>query len=384
MKRSLLFLPVVLIVIFLFSSCTAYTYFPGGADEDFYIEETEAAADAVYADMGSVTYLENITELPTEHVTDTEEEAVPEEEPSDLTFNYTRELKRDCADGEDVRQLQQRLMDLVYLDADEATTHFGSETRNAVALFQELHGLTPDGIVGKETADLLFSPDAVPFEIAFDDVAPTVHMDFAELVGDNGLYDYPKGYPSPDTYKIIVDIENQVTMVYTKDENGEYTVPARYMICSTGVGDATPVGNFDMDSYRVRFSIFVRDGRYGQYWTQIRRAIYFHTMLYSAKDASTYLEDTFLEFGKKASHGCIRLCVPDARWMWYHIAPGTKCEIRNSGNSSVIAAAVRSKLKLAQPPEEHLDLRPGEIPNTDNWSIGDVPHDVPFTQGSQE
>ena len=139
-----------------------------------------------------------------------------------------------------------------------------------------------------------------------------------------------------------------------------------------------------MDSYRVRFSIFVRDGRYGQYWTQIRRAIYFHTMLYSAKDASTYLEDTFLEFGKKASHGCIRLCVPDARWMWYHIAPGTKCEIRNSGNSSVIAAAVRSKLKLAQPPEEHLDLRPGEIPNTDNWSIGDVPHDVPFTQGSQE
>ena len=55
MKRSLLFLPVVLIVIFLFSSCTAYTYFPGGADEDFYIEETEAAADAVYADIHYVS-----------------------------------------------------------------------------------------------------------------------------------------------------------------------------------------------------------------------------------------------------------------------------------------------------------------------------------------
>ena len=384
MKRTLPVLLIIFIMIFLFSSCTAYTYFPGGADEDFYIQETEASADAVYAEMSSVTYLENIKEIPTEESDEALAEAIPEEEISDLSFEYTRELKRDCADGEDVRQLQQRLIDLVYLDAEDATTHFGSETRNAVALFQELHGLEPDGIVGQETADLLFSEDAVPFEIAFDEVAPTTHMSFAELVGDNGLYDYPTGYPSPDTYKIIVDIENQVTLVYTKDENGEYTVPVRYMLCSTGLGDATPVGNFDMDSYRVRFSIFVRDGRYGQYWTQIRKAIYFHTMLYSAKDASTYLEDTFLELGKKASHGCIRLCVPDARWMWYHIAPGTKCVIRDAGDSSVIAAAVRSKLKLELPPEEHLNLRAGEIPNTDNWSIGDVPHDVAFSQGSQE
>jgi len=31
-----------------------------------------------------------------------------------------------------------------------------------------------------------------------------------------------------------------------------------------------------------------------------------------------------------------------------------------------------------------MDLKAGEIPNTDNWKIEDVAHDVPFVQGSQD
>lgn len=222
-----------------------------------------------------------------------------------------------------------------------------------------------------------------PAASEFSKLAPTVNMSFAELVGDDGLYDLPKGYPKKDTYKIIVDLAHQVVMVYEKDEAGEYTVPVRYMLCSSGADDCTPKGTFEMGAYRVRFSKFARDGRYGQYWTQIRKAIYFHTILYTQLDAATYQDFIFNRLGQMDSHGCIRLTVPDARWIWYHIAPGSICVIRDGDRNDTATAAIRRQLVLASPPAEQLDLRPGQIPNTDNWSIADIPLEEEFRQGSQ-
>jgi hypothetical protein len=39
---------------------------------------------------------------------------------------------------------------------------------------------------------------------------------------------------------------------------------------------------------------------------------------------------------------------------------------------------------LAPSPEERVKLKKGDIPNTDNWRIEDVPADFPFEQGSQK
>ena len=72
----------------------------------------------------------------------------------------------------------------------------------------------------------------------FDIIAPTSNMSFAELVGDNGDYNLPQGFPEPGTYKIIVDKYYQLIMVFSKDENGDYTVPVRYMLCSTGTSSS--------------------------------------------------------------------------------------------------------------------------------------------------
>lgn len=212
--------------------------------------------------------------------------------------------------------------------------------------------------------------------------APTIGMSFEELIGDNGNYELPKGYPAPDTYKIIVDEYHQVTMVFSKDAEGNYTVPVRYMLCSTGAGGCTPKGNFSMGAYRVRFSLFNRDGRFGQYWTQVFGAIYFHTTLYLARDVSTYETASYDMLGNMDSHGCIRLTVPDARWMWYNIAAGTSCVIRAGDPNDAETAAIRAQLVLADS-VEGLDLEPGEAPYTDNWRIEDVPLEVPFIQGSQ-
>ena len=284
-----------------------------------------------------------------------------------------------------VETLQQRLIELGYLREEEATDYYGSMTKAAVAAFQKQNGLQSDGIAGKDTIELIHS-DAAKQCDPFSKLAPTVNMSFEELVmSDDGTRDkYPEGSPAVGTYRIIVDLEHQVTMVYEKDENGEYTVPVRYMLCSTGKNGSTPKGTFKMDKYHVRFSQFVRDKTYGQYWTQIRGAIYFHSILYDRFDTSTYIEEVWEKLGTADSHGCIRLPVPDAKWMWFHIAPGTECLIRDGNPDDEETAAIREQLVLAPAPEQRPDISPEDIPSTDNWKIEDVPIEVPFEQGSQD
>ena len=218
----------------------------------------------------------------------------------------------------------------------------------------------------------------------FDIIAPTSNMSFAELVGDNGDYNLPQGFPEPGTYKIIVDKYYQLIMVFSKDENGDYTVPVRYMLCSTGTSSSpTRSGTFHLKSYRVRFGLFANTDVYGQYWSQIDGRMYFHSILYSKRDASSYT-GSFNNLGKRASHGCIRLTVPDARWIWYNAAPGTTVIVRDGSSKDTTTAAIKKMLTLDKMPDERPASLTGEdIPYTDNWTIDEVPHDVEFIQGSQ-
>lgn len=286
--------------------------------------------------------------------------------------------------GEEVSRVITRLTELGYMpDSYSEVNVFTQDVEDAVNSFRESNGLEITGTVDKNCMDILLSDSAVAYD-NFEDLAPTIHMSFEELTGDNGNYDLPKGYPKSGTYRIIVDIYHQVTMVFTKDENGEYKKPVRYMLCSTGKGDATPVGTFKVGKYRVRFAQFKRDKTYGQYWTYLFKAFYFHTTLYEKKDASSYIKKTTDALGTKDSHGCIRLTVPDARWMFYNIAPGTECEIRLGSEEDTETASIRERLVLAKAPEERVKLVAGEIPDTDNWKIEDIKIEEPFVQGRQE
>ena len=87
--------------------------------------------------------------------------------------------------------------------------------------------------------------------------------------------------------------------------------------------------------------------------------------------------------GSKASHGCVRLTVPDARWIWYNIGYGTILEIREGDPNDMATAMIREQLVLPPLPEERVDMVAGEIPNTDNWSIDGINIAIPYKQGSQ-
>jgi cell wall-associated NlpC family hydrolase len=62
--------------------------------------------------------------------------------------------------GDAVTTLQNRLMELGYLEIEEPTDYFGNSTEYAVSLFQRQHELKQDGIAGEQTQTLLFSKDA--------------------------------------------------------------------------------------------------------------------------------------------------------------------------------------------------------------------------------
>lgn len=75
------------------------------------------------------------------------------------TKSPTRTLKKNFT-GENVKQLQQALIDLGYLN-DAADGTFGTNTEEAVIRFQAVNGLSADGLAGVKTQELLYSGNAL-------------------------------------------------------------------------------------------------------------------------------------------------------------------------------------------------------------------------------
>lgn len=59
-----------------------------------------------------------------------------------------------------VAKLQQRLMELGFMDNDEPTDYYGEVTQSAVKIYQRQNKLAQDGVIGPETLDAIFAPDA--------------------------------------------------------------------------------------------------------------------------------------------------------------------------------------------------------------------------------
>lgn len=67
-----------------------------------------------------------------------------------------------------VKDLQQRLMDLGFMDNDEPTDFYGDATAVAVRHFQRQNGMEQDGVCGTETWDKLFAADAPYYKVGKD------------------------------------------------------------------------------------------------------------------------------------------------------------------------------------------------------------------------
>ena len=215
-------------------------------------------------------------------------------------FTYSRKLEYGSS-GDLVKRLQDRLRELGFYDAKSSGGYY-EITQKAVRTFQSHNGLSADGVAGRQTQELLFSANAAP-AWATPRPSPT---------------------PAPAKYTLMVDTANQIVRAYTYDANGKYTVLVREMICSTGTKrNPTPLGTTIMPKKRARWGYFPTWDSHAQYLTRIDSANAFHSVLYYQADETLLSVESFDALGTPASHGCVRLYVSDAKWIYDNCEAGT-------------------------------------------------------------
>ena len=199
----------------------------------------------------------------------------------------------DLVDDHDpeVALVQQRLTELRYY-ADVVDGQMGPRTTTALQAFQKVQGLPVDGVIGPEVLAALDDP-----------VLPEVHAG------------------APD--RIDIDLDDQVLFVTLggrlerimpiSSGNGEpYTLPGGFPADSL-----TPVGTFAVHR--------VEGGSVDAHFGRLYDPMYFYKgwAIHGSNNVPAV----------PASHGCVRLPVPDAEWLFERVAVGMPVTVWGSRNS---------------------------------------------------
>ena len=193
--------------------------------------------------------------------------------------------------GRDVVRLQRRLSLLEYyygaLDGD-----YGEGTAKAVRDFQKRHKLEQTGVADTATLQTLFDENALK---------------------------------ALKPYVLKVSVKDQKVYAYGLDENNEYTDLVKTMKCSTGrKGNETPLGTYENGTGPgARWHYFKKFDCWAQYAYYIQGDIMFHSVLYGSKEGRV-TRSSVNNLGRRASHGCVRLSVDDAQWVWSNCPRNTK------------------------------------------------------------
>ena len=185
--------------------------------------------------------------------------------------------------GRDVVRLQRRLATLEYYYSS-LDGQYGPGTAKAVADFQKRNGLSQTGQADVQTLQTLFNENALK---------------------------------ALKPYVLKVSVGDQRVYAYGLDANNEYTVLVRTMKCSTGKsGTPTPTGTFaNSTGPGARWHYFEKFKCWAQYAYYIQGDIMFHSVLYGQKEGRV-TQSSVNNLGRRASHGCVRLSVEDAKWIW--------------------------------------------------------------------
>ena len=166
-----------------------------------------------------------------------------------------------------------------------------------------------------------------------------------------------------NSYYIKVNCATQVVTVYAADENGDYIIPVRKMICSTGT--ATPHKGVYKTSSQFEWGTLVGNV-YGQYCTRITGQILFHSVPYTRKDNSALEYWEYDKLGQPASKGCVRLTVEDAKWIYDNCKSGTKVEFYES-NEDEKFSGVNTPMKISEFSDELRNWDPTDPDENNPW-----------------
>lgn len=142
-------------------------------------------------------------------------------------------------------------------------------------------------------------------------------------------------------YYIKINYTANCITVYQKDSSGNYTVPVKAIVCSTGT--ATPRSGVYKMSQKYRWHE-LNGNLYGQYCSRITGHILFHSVPYTKASPDSLKYTYYDKLGTKASAGCIRLTTADAIWIYNNCPIGTMVEFYGSSNPGPLGKPSAKKI----------------------------------------
>lgn len=134
------------------------------------------------------------------------------------------------------------------------------------------------------------------------------------------------------SYEITVNRAKCQVTVYAKDGGNGYIIPVKTFACSVGMpGTPTPTGTFRTPA-KYRWHTLMGPS-YGQYCTRINGGILFHSVSGSNMTSYNLSAAEYNKLGAPASHGCVRLTVRDAKWIYDNCGLGTKVTISDTADT---------------------------------------------------
>lgn len=142
-------------------------------------------------------------------------------------------------------------------------------------------------------------------------------------------------------------VQNCVT-IYQKDGNGEYTIPYKSMVCSTGLNiESTPLGTYSISEKQDWEKL--ADGSYAQYCSRVVDSIMIHSVPYRNHVKNSLKTEEYNKLGQPASMGCIRMRAMDAQWIFDNCPEGTEVVIYDDN----VSPGPLGKPENVLIPEEH-------------------------------
>lgn len=255
-----------------------------GQSDDTYGDAVESAVERLYeylaANNAEYAHLFESREM----VTASAQEALLG---SELSV-YVEDIAEESSSSE-IARAQRRLNALMYLGSGGVDGDYGQSTKTAIEKFQQNNELEVTGVADEATQRVLYSESAI------------------------GNW---------TRYKLEVDIANQRVYAYELID-GQYE-KVQDFICSTGLGNSTPTGVFYETTEPLdRWHYFYDFECWAQYAWRVIGPYYFHSVIYSDRSESSLRWSSVYNLGSKASHGCIRLEVSAAKWIYENCEAGT-------------------------------------------------------------
>ena len=129
------------------------------------------------------------------------------------------------------------------------------------------------------------------------------------FVNDNNI-------KSPTTNLITTDLANKITYIFEKGDNSQWILLYQWS-CTVGKPETpTITGTFYVSG---RKPFFGSDTYMVKYATRIKGSYYYHSILFNS-EGTEIINDTL---GEALSHGCIRLAVENAQWIYDNVLDTT-------------------------------------------------------------